>query len=558
MADRRTRRARQAAHLAAGGTVTQTTSTRFGDLHGPRTTVALELARLVDGAHSRTSARTCWPSSTCSAPRPACHPRGSTSSTARTQWPRACVARCARSACGAAGIRRQPRGSKVRYQDAAAARAGHARAFRMIDLASAPSLVDMADPTEGTERRDKRAQTPTFRCCASLATARPIRSPQPVARRRSRGTSRRHGPGRRRRRAGIRLPLQPTRLPRPASPRGRRHRARSTRSSMADLQRDRGRIGDAEWILHAANQDLPCLAEVGPAPAAAVRHRTRRPAARRRAGGAGHDGRAPSRRPAGEGPFRGGLEHPAAPPRLAGVRGPRRRTADCAARRARRRARPRRARPSGRSQEFEAVRTAPPTPPREDPWRRTSGIHAVRSRRQLAAVRALWYARDELAAARDIAPGRILPDSAIIAAVRADPSRPADLVTLPVFSGPRQRRETRSLVRRARSPPATLPDDQLPPITGGARPGAACRHAGETAPRMPLTGWLAAARSSRRWPNSTSCSARICSRQTSCAASRGNRRSRPIGARSAPRCARLGARPWQVELTAAALAGALA
>ena len=34
---------RGAAYLAAGGTVTQTTSTRFGDLHGPRTTVALEL-----------------------------------------------------------------------------------------------------------------------------------------------------------------------------------------------------------------------------------------------------------------------------------------------------------------------------------------------------------------------------------------------------------------------------------------------------------------------------------------------------------------------------------
>jgi hypothetical protein len=34
---------RGAAFLAAGGTVTQTTSTRFGDLHGPRTSVALEL-----------------------------------------------------------------------------------------------------------------------------------------------------------------------------------------------------------------------------------------------------------------------------------------------------------------------------------------------------------------------------------------------------------------------------------------------------------------------------------------------------------------------------------
>lgn len=34
---------RAAAYRAAGGTVTQTTSTRFGDLHGPRTAVSIEL-----------------------------------------------------------------------------------------------------------------------------------------------------------------------------------------------------------------------------------------------------------------------------------------------------------------------------------------------------------------------------------------------------------------------------------------------------------------------------------------------------------------------------------
>ena len=34
---------RDAAYRAAGGTVTQTTSTRFGDIHGPRTSVSIEL-----------------------------------------------------------------------------------------------------------------------------------------------------------------------------------------------------------------------------------------------------------------------------------------------------------------------------------------------------------------------------------------------------------------------------------------------------------------------------------------------------------------------------------
>ncbi|MBA2308618.1 MAG: ribonuclease D, partial [Pseudonocardiales bacterium] len=39
------------------------------------------------------------------------------------------------------------------------------------------------------------------------------------------------------------------------------------------------------------------------------------------------------------------------------------------------------------AQEFEAIRTAPSAPPRAEPWRRTSGIHRVRRARQLAAVR---------------------------------------------------------------------------------------------------------------------------------------------------------------------------
>ena len=60
-------------------------------------------------------------------------------------------------------------------------------------------------------------------------------------------------------------------------------------------------------------------------------------------------------------------------------------------------------------QEFETVRTAGPNTPRAEPWRRTSGIHKIRKARPLGAVRALWEARDRLAAERDIAPGRVLP-----------------------------------------------------------------------------------------------------------------------------------------------------
>jgi ribonuclease D len=93
-------------------------------------------------------------------------------------------------------------------------------------------------------------------------------------------------------------------------------------------------------------------------------------------------------------------------------------------------------------EEFEAVRTAPPPVPRAEPWRRTSGLHKVRKPRALAAVRALWEARDRLAAERDIAPGRVLPDAAIVDAAVQDPPDAAALAGLPVFRGRAQRRLT--------------------------------------------------------------------------------------------------------------------
>ena len=49
-------------------------------------------------------------------------------------------------------------------------------------------------------------------------------------------------------------------------------------------------------------------------------------------------------------------------------------------------------------QEFAAILDAGQAPPRVDPWRKTSGLHQIRDRRQLAAVRELWLERDSLAA----------------------------------------------------------------------------------------------------------------------------------------------------------------
>jgi len=125
-------------------------------------------------------------------------------------------------------------------------------------------------------------------------------------------------------------------------------------------------------------------------------------------------------------------------------------------------------------QEFEAVRLAPAPEPRVDPWRRTSGMHAIRGGQGVAVVRELWQARDELARKRDRAPGRVLPDRAIVAAAQALPRSERDLVALPEFSGKGTRRSSGywwAAVERALAlRPEDYPPRRLPVSTGTPPP----------------------------------------------------------------------------------------
>ena len=75
-------------------------------------------------------------------------------------------------------------------------------------------------------------------------------------------------------------------------------------------------------------------------------------------------------------------------------------------------------------QDFQSILDAPPPAKRVDPWRRTSGMHKVKKRSQLAVVKALWEARDDLAAHLDISPGRILSDAAISTIALASDTSP--------------------------------------------------------------------------------------------------------------------------------------
>jgi ribonuclease D len=224
-------------------------------------------------------------------------------------------------------------------------------------------------------------------------------------------------------------------------------------------------IGDTEWILHAANQDLPCLAELGLHPARLFDTELagRLLGEERVALGTmveqhlgvrlekGHSAADWSMRPL---PHDWLVYAALDVELLVALRDVLTDLLHSAGK------------DEWARQEFEAVRLAPPASPRPDPWRRTSGIHKLKNPRQLATVRALWFARDAQAAQRDLAPGRLLPDSAIVAAAQAMPTRAADLVALPVFGGPRQRRMLSrwfGAVEAARA----VADDDLPSTGGG-------------------------------------------------------------------------------------------
>jgi ribonuclease D len=73
-------------------------------------------------------------------------------------------------------------------------------------------------------------------------------------------------------------------------------------------------------------------------------------------------------------------------------------------------------------EEFASILKAPPAPPRVDPWRRTSGMHKIKRRDQLAVIKSLWIARDEIASRQDIAAGKLLNDSAIVELAIAGPT----------------------------------------------------------------------------------------------------------------------------------------
>ncbi|MGI8723523.1 MAG: HRDC domain-containing protein [Geodermatophilaceae bacterium] len=233
--------------------------------------------------------------------------------------------------------------------------------------------------------------------------------------------------------------------------------------AVPDLSPIQQAIGDSEWVLHAASQDLLCLGEVGLAPALLFDTELgARLAGFARVGlGAlveellglrlekGHSAADWSTRPLP----RDWLIYAALDVEvLIELRDTvRERLVETG-------------KLAWAEEEFAALLAAPAPTLRVDPWRRTSGTHSLRSRRQLAALRSLWTTRDDVARGRDIAPGRILHDKAMIAGVLADPASADAMVGLPVFRG----RANRKLITTwygALQQARALPESDLPPLT---------------------------------------------------------------------------------------------
>jgi ribonuclease D len=324
--------------------------------------------------------------------------------------------------------------------------------------------------------------------------------------------------------------------------------------SLPDLSELGAAIADAEWVLHAASQDLPCLAEVGMRPRTLFdTELAGRLLGYEKVGlGAmvdsqlglalekGHSAADWSTRPLP----RAWLAYAALDVEvlveLRDLLEQQLRTAG---------------KLDWARQEFAAEAAAPPPAPRAEPWRRTSGIHRVRGRRALATVRALWEARDALARQRDIAPGRVLPDSAIIAAATANPATAEDLAALPVFSGRQQLRQLRrwfGAVAAARAlPEAALPLSAVP-SDGPPPPNRWADRDPDAAARLGAARTVLADLSNRlSIPVENLLSPDLVRRLAW---------SPPAGADPAAVGAVLaagGARPWQVELTAPLLAAAL-
>jgi ribonuclease D len=223
-------------------------------------------------------------------------------------------------------------------------------------------------------------------------------------------------------------------------------------------------LHDVEWILHAATQDLPCLAEVGMRPtrlfdtelggrlvglprvglAAVVEHYLGLTLAKE------HSAVDWSTRPLPE-PW---LRYAALDVEvLVEVRDLM--AVDLAEQ----------DKTAWAEQEFDSLTRFTGPPVRLEPWRHTSGLHKVRNRRGAAMVRELWLTRDAIAVKSDIAPGRILPNAALVDLALRAPRTDAEITENASGRVSRSVRKYQQQWLAALDRARHLPEAELPALT---------------------------------------------------------------------------------------------
>lgn len=226
-------------------------------------------------------------------------------------------------------------------------------------------------------------------------------------------------------------------------------------------------IADAEWILHASSQDLPCLAEAGMVPSRVFDTEI---AARLlnepRFGLAPLIGKFLGVRLAKEHSYVDWSQRPLPHDWLAYA------ALDVELLIQLRDILEGRLREDGKweiaQQEFaHAAKFTPKVYP--EPWRRVSGLGALRTRRGLGRVRAMWAVRDDLAEERDVAPGRIIADRAMVKAAGSHIRSSKDLLRLPGRGRPTpaDAREIYGAIRAC----DRLPEDMMPPVRDPQKAG---------------------------------------------------------------------------------------
>ena len=121
-------------------------------------------------------------------------------------------------------------------------------------------------------------------------------------------------------------------------------------------------------------------------------------------------------------------------------------------------------------QEFAHALSVTPPAPKPDRWRSVPGAGKIRSRRGLAVLKALWETRESIAQRIDLSPGRLVRNAALVRAASNPPRNRRALMSISEFRSPVARQYEDEWMRALASV-AAMTDDELPPKRKPVQPG---------------------------------------------------------------------------------------